>query len=244
VTYEPRTYRRSVAPEGLVAFEVVVRETDLFILAERDLTVRATELVLDARAQLESYISVVPRFAESFVPLDVPATAPPLVRQMAAAARATGVGPFAAVAGAVAEHVARGLAASSAEVVVENGGDDFLLLARERVVAIHAGVSPLSGHVGLRVAAEATPLAIATSSGTVGPSVSLGSADAVTILARDGALADAAASAVGNRVHGPCDVTCALELAQSLEGVAGAVVIVGDAIGAWGSVELVGLDGA
>ena len=176
------------------------------------------------------------------MPLAVPDSAPPLVRRMAAAAESAGVGPFAAVAGAVAEYVATGLAGYSAEVVVENGGDDYLVLARERLVAIHAGGSPLSGKVGLRIPAEATPLAIATSSGTVGPSVSLGSADAVTVLARDGALADAAARAVGNRVHGPADVAGALDVAQGIEGVLGAVVIIGGTLGAWGAaVDLVAL---
>ena len=45
MSYEPRTYRHAVAPEGLVAFEVVMRETDLLILADRDLTEEAARLV-------------------------------------------------------------------------------------------------------------------------------------------------------------------------------------------------------
>jgi hypothetical protein len=243
MSYEPRTYRRSVAAEDLVAFEVVVRETDLLILARLDLTDMALALVAEARHQLESFIAATPRFAESFVPLDVPASAPPLVRRMAEAAALAGVGPMAAVAGAVSEHVALGLQTFSEEVVVENGGDDFVILTRERLVAIHAGGSPLSGRVALRVAAKATPLAIATSSGTVGPSVSLGSADAVTILSANGALADAVASAVGNRVHSSDDAQAALEVARRVPGVTGAVIVVGDTMAVWGAVDLVPLSG-
>lgn len=243
MSYRPRTYRRRVAAEGLVAFEAVVRETDLLILAELDLTDMALALIAEARHELESFIRATPRFAESFVPIDVPASAPELVRRMARAARLANVGPMAAVAGAVSEHVALGLMAFSGEVVVENGGDDFVVLRRERMVAIHAGTSPLSGRVGLRIPADSTPLAIATSSGTVGPSLSMGRADSVSILSSDGALADAAASAAGNRVHGSDDIQAALDVARGINGVLGAVVIVGGSMGAWGAVDLVSLAG-
>ena len=241
MTFEPRTYRRSIEPEGLVSFEVALRETDLQILAERDLTDEALALVIEARAQIEGFVSAVPRFAESFVPVQVPRSAPLLVKRMAEAAYVAGVGPMAAVAGAVAEFVAIGLTEHSREVVVENGGDDFLVLARERLVAIHAGASPLSRHLGLRVDPLQTPLGIATSSATVGPSVSLGCADAVTILAHSGALADAVASAAGNRVHRAEDIEAAIDIAASFEGVIGAVIVVGGAMGAWGDVDLVPL---
>jgi ApbE superfamily uncharacterized protein (UPF0280 family) len=241
MTFEPRSYRRHVRPEGLVAFEVVVRETDLQILAEKDLSDEAFELVVEARAQIEGFAAVVPRFAESFVPVQVPRSAPLLVKRMAEAAYIAGVGPMAAVAGAVAEFVAIGLTSHSREVVVENGGDDFLVLARERIVAVHAGHSPLSERLGLRVDPLQTPLAIATSSATVGPSVSLGSADAVTILAHSGALADAVASAAGNRVHRTEDIESVIEFAASFDGVVGAVIVLGGVMGAWGEVDLVPL---
>jgi ApbE superfamily uncharacterized protein (UPF0280 family) len=241
MTFERRTYRRQIQPQGLVAFEVAVRETDLQILAEIDLTQEALALVIEARAQIEGFVAAVPRFAESFVPVQVPSSAPLLVKRMAEAGFAAGVGPMAAVAGAVAEFVAIGLTAHSREVVVENGGDDFLILASDRIVSIHAGGSPLSGQLGLRVGRLQTPLAVATSSATVGPSVSLGSADAVTVLAHSGALADAVASAAGNRVHHAEDIEAAIEVAASIPGIVGAVIVVGGAMGAWGEIDLVPL---
>ena len=93
--------------------------------------------------------------------------------------------------------------------------------------------------IGLALPAALLPMAVATSSGTIGPSVSLGTADAATVLASSGALADAAASAVGNRVHGAGDIEAALDVARGIPGVLGAVVTVGGALGAWGQVELV-----
>jgi uncharacterized protein len=241
MTFEPRTYRRRIQPEGLVAFEVALRETDLQILAETDLTDEALMLMVEARAQIEGFAAAMPWFAESFVPVPVHRSAPLLVKRMAEAAFAAGVGPMASVAGAIAEFVAIGLTSHSREVVVENGGDDFLVLARERIVAIHAGDSPLSDQVGLRVGPLDTPLAVATSSATVGPSVSLGIADAVTVLAHSGALADAVASAAGNRVHHAEDIQAAIEVAASVPGIVGAVIVVGGAMGAWGGIDLVPL---
>jgi ApbE superfamily uncharacterized protein (UPF0280 family) len=242
MTFEPRTYRRAVEPAGLVTFEVVLRETDLQIAARSDLTAEAFALAEAARADIESFVSSHPRFVESFVPFEVPHNAPPIVRQMAHAASHAGVGPMAAVAGAIAEHVARGLAGLSDEGIVENGGDVFMISAADRTVALHAGASALSDRVGIVVPAKVMPVAVCTSSATVGPSVSLGSADAACVIARTGALADAVASALGNRVHSGEDVGRAIEAVRSIGGVLGLIVIAGDTLGAWGVARLVPLE--
>lgn len=239
MVWEPRRYRQGVDAPGLVTFEVVHGETDLQISAGRDLTVEAVDIVAAIRADLEGYISAHPRFAESFVPLGVDPDAPEIVQAMAAATQVAGVGPMAAVAGAVAEQVARGLAAHSAEVIVENGGDLYLMGGTARRVLLLAGDSPLSGKLALAVPAEHLPCAVCTSSGKVGHSVSLGSAHAVTVLAEGGAIADAAATAAGNLVHGSEDIERALKRALSVPGVRGAVVVTGERVGALGGVTLV-----
>jgi hypothetical protein len=109
------------------------------------------------------------------------------------------------------------------------------------VIGLFAGASPLSLKVGLRLAGGGEPLAVCTSSGTLGHSCSFGRADAACLLSTDAALADAAATAVGNRVQGPSDIAAAIAFARGIEGITGAVLICGDRIGAWGSVELVPL---
>ena len=81
--------------------------------------------------------------------------------------------------------------------------------------------------------------AVCTSSGTVGPSLSYGRADAAVAVARDAALADAAATALGNRVRGPADLEAAVDWAASLPGVEGAVAILGDRLAVRGDLELV-----
>jgi ApbE superfamily uncharacterized protein (UPF0280 family) len=86
----------------------------------------------------------------------------------------------------------------------------------------------------LKVKSRGEPLGICTSAGAVGHSLSLGATDAVVIIAGSAALADAVATRVGNKVQRKEDIQAALEFAQSITGVRGAVVILGGNLGAWG----------
>jgi ApbE superfamily uncharacterized protein (UPF0280 family) len=240
-SYEPRTYRTRMVREGLLGFRVAVKETDLMVLAAQDFTPQVREVVVQERRQLEAYIAAHPGFLEALAPWPADPFAPPVVREMIAATAKVGVGPMAAVAGTLAARVGQALAPLSPEVIVENGGDIFIRVIRPATVALFAGKSPLSGRVGLKIDPGATPLGVCTSSGTVGHSLSLGRADAACIVAPDTALADAAATALGNRVLDAAAIGAALQWAAGVKEILGAVVIVGDKLGAWGAVELVPL---
>jgi uncharacterized protein len=75
---------------------------------------------------LEEYIEQLPAFKVELVFVEVLAGAPPVAVAMAVADRACGIGPMAAVAGAVAQGAAEAaLAAGAAEAIVENGGDTW-----------------------------------------------------------------------------------------------------------------------
>lgn len=244
--YVIRSYRRRMQGAGLVSFQVALKESDLFISVDREshtpeLERRAREVLLSCRNQLVRYLDLNPGFGRTLLPCPAASGAPRIVSLMAAASARAGVGPMAAVAGAVSEMVGRGLLRQAREVVVENGGDIFIRTRRPRVVAIFAGASPLSGKVGLRVDPDAGMFGVCTSSATVGPSLSLGRSDASVVLARSSALADAAASTLGNMVHSPDDFAKALNFVCGIKGVLGCVVIMGDRLGAMGQVELVPL---
>jgi ApbE superfamily uncharacterized protein (UPF0280 family) len=241
LNYEPRTYRTHMARAGLVGFRVAVQETDLWVLAGRDLTPEVRGTVLQERAQLEGYIAAHPAFLTSLAPWPEDPYAPGVVREMIAAAQRVGVGPMAAVAGALAARVGRALEGLTPEVIVENGGDIYLKIREPATVALFAGKSPLSHRVGLRIDPALSPLGVCTSSGTVGHSLSFGRADAACTLAPDPALADAAATALGNRVQDARDIPAALEWAAGIPEILGALVIVGDRLGARGQVELLPL---
>jgi ApbE superfamily uncharacterized protein (UPF0280 family) len=236
--YQPRTYRHWVKDKDLVAFKVTVKETDLYIRARSDLKRQAHELVLKYRQMLEEYIEDHPSFLTSLEPLAVDDDAPPLVRDMAEAAEKAGVGPMAAVAGAIAEYVGSELLDFSPEVIVENGGDIYLKSLTDRLIGIYAGKSPLTGRVGLEIEGKDTPLGVCTSSGTVGHSLSFGKADAVIVLSRSTTLADAAATAIGNHILKPQDIPGGIEFAQTIKGLKGLVIIQGEQVGVWGEVKL------
>ncbi len=235
--YQPN-YRHWVKNKGLVGFNIVVKETDLYIRASSDLKRKAQRLVVKYRQQLESYIERHPEFLSSLEPLAVGDDAPRIVTEMAKAAKKVGVGPMAAVAGAIAEFVGKELLDSSPEVIVENGGDIYLKSSTDRIIGIYAGKSPLTGKVGLEIKGKDTPLGICTSSGTVGHSLSLGQADAVIALSKSAALADAAATAIGNIIKSADDIPRGIERAISIKGLNGITIIKDDRIGLWGKVKI------
>ena len=236
--YQPRTYRHWVQGQGLVSFNVVVKETDLYIRASSDLKSIARKLVLKYRNILEAYIKQQPSFATSLVPLPVAEDAPHIIEEMAAATSRVGVGPMASVAGAIAQFVGEELLEYSQELIIENGGDIYLKSLSQRTVGIYAGKSPLSGKIGLEIKAEETPLAVCTSSGTVGHSLSFGNADAVVAVSKSAILADAAATAIGNIIHQPDDIQAGIDFAKNTKGLLGAIIIKDDKIGIWGKLTM------
>jgi ApbE superfamily uncharacterized protein (UPF0280 family) len=239
--YEKRTYRNLVKTDDLFKFEVVVKETDLLVRAERELSNETRESVLKYRQQIEAYIEANPQFQRSLLPLREDPYAPEIVREMIRTSQLADVGPMAAVAGAMAEMVSTDLLELSKEVIIENGGDIYLATSKDRTVGIYAGDSPLSLKIGVVIGPEDSPLGVCTSSGTVGPSLSFGKADAVCILSKSAALADAAATAVGNIVKEKKDIELGLERGKEIEGIFGMLIIVGEKMGVWGNVRLIQL---
>nr|WP_320014229.1 UPF0280 family protein [uncultured Desulfobacter sp.] len=236
-----KIYRVCHQKQGLVSFNVTVKETNLNIQADSDLTEQATRAILTYRQYIENYITRFPRFADSLTPLSDPGIAPKIISEMTMASKAAGVGPMAAVAGAVAQSVGRNLLQWSSNVLVENGGDIFIKSDTQTIFTIYAGSSPLSMKTGIKVARRPASFAMCTSSGTVGHSKSFGKADAVSVLADCCALADAAATALCNQVQTPKDIETAIAAGKCMAGVQGIVIISGKQIGLWGALELVKL---
>jgi ApbE superfamily uncharacterized protein (UPF0280 family) len=237
-TQEPRFYRHWIKDDDLVSFELAVKQTDLYIRARRNLKDKALHSVLKHRGSLESYIERHPIFLTTLQSYQAEAGAPAIVKEMARVSQLAGVGPMAAVAGAVAEAIGRDLLGFSPEIIVENGGDIFLKISRKRLVGIYAGQASFAKKIGLEITPGETPLGICTSSGTIGDSLSLGNADAVIALSRSTALADAAATALCNMVKTVDDIPRAIEKAQGIEGLRGLVIIIGDKMGVWGKVRI------
>lgn len=241
--YQPRKYRNLVEAARLLAFRVVVKETDLLVHAEKKLEHETRKLVLEHRAYVEAYIKTHPDFAAVLTPWQLDGPAAAIVVDMVKAGENAGVGPMAAIAGAIAEHVGLGLLKSTGHVIVENGGDVFIKTDTPLTVGIFAGKSSLSLRIGIRVSGGPKPMAVCTSSGTVGHSLSLGKADAVCVAADSCSIADAAATSIGNQVQSIADIEGAIAKGKCIENLRGIIIIVGEKIGMWGDLEVVPLKG-
>ncbi|HUW55314.1 MAG TPA: UPF0280 family protein [Planctomycetota bacterium] len=237
--YSLRFYRDWAKRDDLTSFEVKLRETDLAIRAHSDLSAEAMDMVRRRRRDLEVYAEAHPGFFWAMTPRRLDPEAPEIVREMIEAAALYGVGPMAAVAGAMAEAVGRGLLEFSPEVIVENGGDVFLRMNRPARLMLYSGeASPFGGKLVVKIDAPGEPRGVCTSSARIGPSVSHGAADAVLAVSDRAALADAAATAIGNRVKTADDVAGVLEEEKSRGVLLGAVVTIGETFGAFGELEL------
>lgn len=240
--YEPRTYRNDIRGTDLVSFGVTVKETDLYIRARKNLKRKAERLVEKYRNMLEKYIDRNPEFLTTLKPYSPGENTPLIVKEMAEVATAAGVGPMAAVAGAIAEYVGKELLEYTPEVIVENGGDIFMKSLSPRTISIFAGKSPLSNKVALEIPPEDTPLGICTSSGTIGHSLSYGKADAVVIVSSSASLADAVATATANLVKTETDIQAGLEFSEKIPGVKGTLIIINDKMGVHGDLKLNRID--
>ena len=239
--HKSRDYRNLIHQRRLSAYRVAVKETDLFIHSKENFSQIATELVLKYRGYIETHIKQHPAFAASLVPLNVEEMTPEIIKVMTHAGKNAGVGPMAAVAGAIAQFVAIDLLQHTEEIIIENGGDIFIKTETPLKVGIFAGNSPLSCRVGVSVNSSKEPVAVCTSSGTVGHSLSMGSADAVCVKSASCAIADAAATAIANRVKNNSDIKHAIEYGKHIKGVSGLIIIRKETMGVWGDLEVIAL---
>ena len=215
------------------------RETHLLVKADNREAARASVLAaFRARREVERFLLRHPEFRHSLEPLSFPGEElPRVVELMVRAGQTAGVGPFAAVAGAIAQLALEGAKeAGAVNVVVENGGDIALDGRREFSVGIFAGDHPLSGKLALSLTPAELPAGVCTSSGTVGPSLNFGWADAVTVISDEASLSDAAATSISNEVRGEAEeaVGRGLERAREIPGVRGCLILFGDRVGAVG----------
>jgi uncharacterized protein len=237
--YEERTYRSIINKDNLTSYKVKIAESDLLISSDTNLTDEALKSLARHRQSLETYIKSHLEFLASLLPLPQDGLAPPIVRDMLSKAKICGVGPMAGVAGAVSEYVGNDLLSLTKNIIIENGGDIFIKTENKLIASVYAGESALSYNVNFIVKPEDSPLGICTSSANVGPSLSFGKADAVCVISKSATLADAAASAIGNKVKSKKDIKPALDFGIKIIGVTGIIIIIGNEMGVIGKVEFI-----
>lgn len=195
--------------------------------------------ILDDRHELEDFIKNWKYFQNSLKPVlinnseDIPES----VRRMQVASLATGLGPMASVAGTLAQLAAEtSREKGSVNTIIENGGDIYLDCSEDVIIGLYTGMNQHFKNLALEVTSNIQPLAICTSSGRMGHSLSFGDCDIVTVLSSDASLADGAATLGCNSVHCRDDIEPVLNRLINIEGVRGAIIIRDEYFGAVGDV--------
>ena len=215
-------------------FNLQIQDFVLRVNAPQEFYEECRAAALSMWEQLQSYSVRNPAFRTSKRPVEVPETAPAVVREMAEAAGSAGVGPVFTVQGALVDHVGRYLSRNLQDVLVSSGGDHFIRTRKRMRLPVHhqADGSGISVIVDPRL-------------GAAGVSTTLGrgqlpaaSVDGLAVVAASCTLADAAAAAAMAILSRPDSFKTALDWLQRIEGVLGALVIRGEQIGVAGGVEV------
>jgi ApbE superfamily uncharacterized protein (UPF0280 family) len=243
--FEERTYRTQFNTDRFTGFEISYLETDLWIGVDTssfktEMKEVALAKVKTLRDKLDNYIAAEPFFKKSLKPFQPSEIAPPEAVEMAAAAENAGIGPMSAVAGLFAREIGEEIIKNFLveELVIENGGDIYVLLKDELVLSVFAGDSILSERIGLVIPPEKRKLGICTSAGTVGPSLSYGKADAVVVVCENPLVADAFATAFGNKVKKPDEVEKVIKRSENYPEILSLLIICEDKIGIKGDYEM------
>jgi ApbE superfamily uncharacterized protein (UPF0280 family) len=217
------------------SFDVPVQHLSLRITCADDRYEEARAIGMQVWEQIQAYAVRDPGFGRSKRPLRVPTDAPDVVREMAATAAMAGVGPMFSFRGALVDYVGRSLAPEAGEIVVSSGGDHFLV-ARSRSRLSVATTADGRSSLAVVVRPDLGPHGILA---TTDPrSLPAPSMDGIVVVARSCILADAAAASAAAILTRPRSFRAALSHLESIEGVYGAILLKGTAIGLAGELEL------
>ena len=245
--YEARTYRQVHTNNALDSFEVNFLETDVWIGIDKGSYIHemrnfVINKIVELRTLLIGYNTSNHKFFHSLEPLSINEDAPEIIKTMLYAGKKTKTGPMSSVAGVFAKYIADALVSNYnlKNVIVENGGDNYLYLNDLEVeIPIFAGDSPVSNQLGLKIKANDTPLGICTSSGKIGHSHSFGNANAVTVVSKDIALADAYATSICNTIIEEEDVGDAISRIEHYPEIESCIIIMNKSVGIKGEHEVV-----
>ncbi len=168
------------------------------------------------RSDLKSYIRKNQDFLLSIEPLKLDCeNESQIVKTMHESSVIADVGPMACVAGTISELSLNHLIEMDSKYsIVENGGDIALINDEKVLCGIYSNNETLGNEIAFEIKARKKPLGICTSSGKIGHSISFGSSDSVTVIAKSPSIADGLATRIANEVNGE---TSEAKVANALE---------------------------
>ncbi|AEA33142.1 UPF0280 family protein [Hippea maritima] len=233
-----RVYRELFNLEGFESFEVSYKKSNLFIKSCKNARFEVFKYLKKLIDELEIYIEKRKDFLSSLTPIKQDKKAPKIAQAMIEAARIAGVGPMAAVAGAVAEFIGKNLLKECNECIVENGGDVFLKLNKQATIGVFTTNPYFKDKLAINLSCTGLGCGICSSSSKIGPSLSLGRADLAMIVDKDCAKADALATKTANLIKEESDIDKAIEFAKS-KNIIGCLFIKDKKLGIWGNLKVV-----
>lgn len=229
-----RFYRRIVNYTLPYFTEIKYKFTDILILSDKKL--KEKEILNEIKKiyeEIEKYSLKKPLFLSSLKPI-YDKNPPSFLKEIFLYSEKTGLGPLAGIAGFFSKEIAEFIKDkfNPENLIIENGGDIYLKRKEESKILIYAGNSPLSMRIGFKI--PEGEYGIATSSKTVGHSISFGNADAVTVISKDPIISDFYATYFGNIVKDEEDIERALKIARKEREIKGTIIILRDRIGIYG----------
>lgn len=211
---------------GLFYLRTAYREADLLIASENMFILNeGLSKFIEEREAAQTYVDKHPEFVYSLEPLEQEENnVPPAIAASIKASIKAGVGPMAALPGALADVTLDAMLNAGTRIaIVENGGEISMRMNREAIVGVYTGKEL---NLGLILDCSQGRVGVSTSSSSVSHALSLGDADATVIVAENAALADAVSTCTGNivKTKEKKSLEEAVKLALSVNGVKGCVV--------------------
>jgi len=218
--------------------EILYKNSRIKILTDRKpLIKQAFNELIKQRTLIENYIKKDIFFLSALKPYKIKKSAPEIVKLMAQGAKIANVGPMASVAGTIAEFIAKKLIQKGAKTaVVENGGDIFAITNKEIIIGLFSGQNKIAEKLAFKLNKNNTPIAICSSSSLLGHSISFGKCDLATVFSKKSYIADAVATAVGNKVKSIKDIQKTLNWAIKLKDIEGVIIIKDSKVGMIGNI--------
>jgi len=183
-----------------VLAKLELEETAATIAADRQYVEFAVDAIKASRLDVERHIRKDDFFVTTLEPYELPTGSPKVLRRMCDAAKAAGVGPMATVAGGIAQEALEAMVARGcSHGWVDNGGDIAMIIEHPVTVEVFSNPDS-SAAIALEMEPTGGITGVCTSSGRLGHSISFGDADAAVAIATNAYLADALATAIGNKV--------------------------------------------
>jgi len=213
------------------------KETIVTIIAEKEDFIKAAiDEIENKRKDIQKYIQKDNFFKVTFEPYQIKNKAPEIIKKMCDSSSKFNLGPMSTVAGIIAEYSLKAMIRKGAKnAIVDNGGDIALISDRTLTIGIHTG-NKKTNKLAFEIPATNKILGICTSSGKIGHSFSFGNTDASIVISEDLALADAAATALGNSVKNKEDIQKSFKILENKKGIQGSIVFIDEKIGIWGEI--------